>query len=47
VENEPMKITVLGAALLVASVIAAALVIRWLSSRTQRPMPPQEQTPGQ
>ena len=46
-ENEAMKITVVGIAVIVAAVIAAALLVRYLNNRTQPPRPPQEQTPGQ
>jgi hypothetical protein len=39
VESEEMKITILGAALIVGAVIAGIALIRYLNSRNQGPEP--------
>jgi hypothetical protein len=47
VEDEGMKITVLGAALIVAAVIGAILLVRYLDNRSRQTKPPQGPLPGQ
>jgi hypothetical protein len=39
-EEQPMKVTVIGAALIVAAVIAAILLLRYLDTRRDETNPP-------